>query len=96
MDGLPGGEGPFGPPIFGFEKTGLSGLGEVPLPRGQRPGALRDCFARSALGSNSPAVFQAAFYFYLGSPLPGEGLDGHVPSNMDSLGPVSSRIRGIF
>ena len=31
-----------------------------------------------------PAVFQDAFYLYLGRPLPGEGPDGHLPSKIDS------------
>ncbi len=47
-------------------------------------------------GLVSPAVFEDAFYFYLGCPLPGEGPDGHFPSKFDSVGQVSVRIRGVI
>ncbi len=44
----------------------------------------------------SPAVFKDIFYFYLGCPLPGDGPDGHLPSNICGFGPVSDRIRGVI
>ncbi len=44
--------------------------------------------------SHFPAVWKDAFYFDLGCPLPGEGPNGHLPSKIDSFGPVLVRFRG--
>ncbi len=43
-----------------------------------------------------PAVFKDAFRFFHCCPLPGEGPEGYLPSNIDGVGPVSVRIRGVI
>ncbi len=74
------------PPTFSLEFCGRRGRFDPQQFRISGPEAL--------LSYLSPAVFKEAFYFHLGCPFPGEGPDGHLPSNIDSFGPVSVRIRG--
>jgi hypothetical protein len=63
------------------------------LAHPDRPDSMSSAGRTKNQPGDLPAVLKDAFYVYLGSPLPGEGPDGHFPSRINSFGPVSVRIQ---